>query len=434
MIGTPEYIAPEVILRQGYGKPVDWWSMGIVLYEFLVGCVPFFGETPEELFAHTIYDDIEWPDENDWPVQAEAKAIITALLQQNPRDRLGTGGAQEVKEHPYFDSLDWTSLLRQKAEFVPQLDHDEDTSYFDSRTDRYNHDMGEDTDDTDDSPLFGSFASCSPQYRRQARLSEERRSKLEEELDAQLAGLTLTSDDRPRPLPQPLEDRTLAKSSADDRVRPPTTPESSQTESDDVSPQVQRKRRLHSREALPRFSISMEEARAAGDLLAAPEVTNRELSPVDERMGSLHVAPRAPSLNLSILGKGRARGVIKSASASGLSLVIPADLLDDTPPTMQSPGGSSSCSSRDTSPCREFLPLISALKRPVLVKRGPRGFGFTVHTIRVYYGDTDFYTMHHLIMAVDEDSPAFHAGLRPGDLITHVNGEPVQGLYHTQVM
>ena len=58
-----------MILRQGYGKPVDWWSMGIILYEFLIGCVPFFGETPEELFAHTVHDEIEWPEEEDWPVQ-----------------------------------------------------------------------------------------------------------------------------------------------------------------------------------------------------------------------------------------------------------------------------------------------------------------------------------------------------------------------------
>merc|ERR1719491_2026988 len=76
VFGTPEYIAPEVILRQGYGKPVDWWSMGVILYEFLIGCVPFFGETPEE---------------EDWPVQDEAKRVIGGLLQQNPLDRLGTG-------------------------------------------------------------------------------------------------------------------------------------------------------------------------------------------------------------------------------------------------------------------------------------------------------------------------------------------------------
>ena len=54
VFGTPNYIAPEVILRQAYGKPVDWWAMGIILYEFLVGDTPFYGDTPDELFNHTL--------------------------------------------------------------------------------------------------------------------------------------------------------------------------------------------------------------------------------------------------------------------------------------------------------------------------------------------------------------------------------------------
>lgn len=81
-------------------------------------------------------------------------------------------------------------------------------------------------------------------------------------------------------------------------------------------------------------------------------------------------------------------------------------------------GSSSTDASRDTSPCRELSPLVTNLKPPIIIRREPRGIGFTVHTIRVYYGDTDFYTMHHLVMAVDEKSPAFEAGLRPADLIT----------------
>lgn len=63
----------------------------------------------------------------------EAKDLINGLLQHNPLERLGSGGAQEVKEHTFFENLDWNGLLRQKAEFVPNLENEEDTSYFDSR-------------------------------------------------------------------------------------------------------------------------------------------------------------------------------------------------------------------------------------------------------------------------------------------------------------
>ncbi|XP_043086413.1 microtubule-associated serine/threonine-protein kinase 1-like [Puntigrus tetrazona] len=163
--GTPEYIAPEVILRQGYGKPVDWWAMGIILYEFLVGCVPFFGDTPEELFGQVITDDIEWPV-GDEALPGEAQSLISDLLQTNPLVRLGTGGAFEVKQHSFFSGLDWNGLLRQKAEFIPHLESEEDTSYFDTRSERYRHINSYDEDDTnDDEPVeIRQFSSCSPRF------------------------------------------------------------------------------------------------------------------------------------------------------------------------------------------------------------------------------------------------------------------------------
>ena len=176
VFGTPYYIAPEVILRQGYGKPVDYWSMGIILYEFLVGCVPFISDTPEGLFDHVIHDNIEWPSDDDWPLPHEAKDLITQLLQRNPKERLGTGGSMEVKTHPFLRDVCWEDLLRQKAGFVPQLENEEDTSYFDARQDRAKtsdsesdcegEEDGQNCKSDDGSSIFSSFSSCSPRYNR----------------------------------------------------------------------------------------------------------------------------------------------------------------------------------------------------------------------------------------------------------------------------
>uniref|UniRef100_A0A914CC86 non-specific serine/threonine protein kinase n=1 Tax=Acrobeloides nanus TaxID=290746 RepID=A0A914CC86_9BILA len=162
LCGTPEYIAPEVILRQGYGKPVDWWALGIILYEFLIGIVAFMGDSPEELFANIINEEVDYPT-GDEALPPEAENLIRLLLEKNPVDRLGTiDGAAEVQAHAFFATLDFDSLLRQKAEFVPQLENEEDTSYFDSRVDRYNHDA--DSGDDENIPMFWSFSTASPRH------------------------------------------------------------------------------------------------------------------------------------------------------------------------------------------------------------------------------------------------------------------------------
>lgn len=113
------------------------------------------GETPEELFSNIINEEVEYP-KGDEALDPSAESLIRLLLEKNPVDRLGTlGGAAEVAAHSFFFQLDFNSLLRQKAEFVPQLENEEDTSYFDSREDRYNHDAESGEEET--VPMFWSF-------------------------------------------------------------------------------------------------------------------------------------------------------------------------------------------------------------------------------------------------------------------------------------
>ncbi|XP_073405552.1 microtubule-associated serine/threonine-protein kinase 3-like isoform X2 [Dendrobates tinctorius] len=124
--GTLYYIAPEVILKKGYGKPVDWWSMGIILYEFLVGCVPFDEDTLNKLYKNV--GDLIWDCDSAPP--PDAQDLITMLLRTNPVHRLGTGGACEIKDHPFLSDLDFENLLSQKPEYIPPPVPDVDTSLF----------------------------------------------------------------------------------------------------------------------------------------------------------------------------------------------------------------------------------------------------------------------------------------------------------------
>ncbi|XP_076026404.1 microtubule-associated serine/threonine-protein kinase 1 [Genypterus blacodes] len=501
--GTPEYIAPEVILRQGYGKPVDWWAMGIILYEFLVGCVPFFGDTPEELFGQVITDDIVWP-EGDEALPADSQALISALLQTNPLLRLGTGGAFEVKQHSFFTELDWNSLLRQKAEFIPHLESEEDTSYFDTRSDRYHHINAYDEDDTnDDEPVeIRQFSSCSPRFSK-VYSSMEHLSQLEQK--------ATTSVSR-REHKGPREDKVTKRESLGSlsmrdkswRTGSPEMKRLSCSESlymeGDSSPPLGARRRFSALMDTHRFAsplegepdflsrqvpiktrgTSLDGANVPTPSLLEQRASLRELNGGDKpsRQGetpgvittaaTLAPGPAAPARDVAtplydplgpratndlvlrrarhqqLSGDGEKRNsragnkVIKSASATALSVIIPSVEQHSGYSPLASPMSprsfSSNPSSRDSSPSRDFCPAVSVLRSPITIHRSGKKYGFTLRAIRVYIGDSDIYSVHHIVWHVEDGGPAQEASLCAGDLITHVNGESVHGLVHTEVV
>ncbi|KAA8585624.1 hypothetical protein FQN60_004318, partial [Etheostoma spectabile] len=95
---------------------------------------------------------------------------------------------------------------------------------------------------------------------------------------------------------------------------------------------------------------------------------------------------------------------------------------------------SSNPSSRDSSPSRDYSPMVNVLHSPITIHRSGKKYGFTLRAIRVYMGDSDVYSVHHIVWHVEDGGPAQEAGLSAGDLITHVNGESVHGLVHTEVV
>ncbi|KAF3858464.1 hypothetical protein F7725_011665 [Dissostichus mawsoni] len=407
--GTPEYIAPEVILRQGYGKPVDWWAMGIILYEFLVGCVPFFGETPEQLFGQVV-----------------------------------NGGTTEVKMHMFFHGLDWNGLLRQKAEFIPQLETEDDTSYFDTRSERYCHLDSDDDDETNDdesslelrqfssvahrfSKVYSSTEHLSTSTPSNQSLSSSERSQSEEKEERWegRGGLSpcdgnkhLASGDRRADGPRgSLRPRASSSSSQSERSASPLVMNSTQ-----------------SLDIMPRFAISAEEEDGLVSNLQRIRLRSNSTGtrPSFRRGASRRIAHQleTPEKPRSPAGK-----VPKSASVSGLSLIITPDDSAGPPTSPKSSLSlSSNPSSRDSSPSRDLSVNVSCLRPPVVIHSSGKRFGFALRAIRVYMGDSDVYTVHHMVWCVEEGSPAHEAGLRAGDLITHVNGESVQGLVHTEVV
>lgn len=131
-VGTPDYLAPESILGLGQDASVDWWALGVITYEFLYGVPPFHAATPQEVFENILARNIDW-HEDEIDVSPEARDFMERLMCTKVEDRLGSGGAVEVKAHPWLADVDWTSLHSSETNFVPKPASAEDTFYFDDR-------------------------------------------------------------------------------------------------------------------------------------------------------------------------------------------------------------------------------------------------------------------------------------------------------------
>ncbi|TIA91668.1 hypothetical protein E3P81_01888 [Wallemia ichthyophaga] len=128
-VGTPDYIAPEIFLQQGYNHSCDWWSLGAIMFECLVGYPPFCAESAHETYRKIINyrEHLYFPD--DVQLSFEAEDLVRRLMCA-PEYRLGRNNAAEIKQHPFFDGVDWSCIRQIDAPFVPHLRSITDTSYF----------------------------------------------------------------------------------------------------------------------------------------------------------------------------------------------------------------------------------------------------------------------------------------------------------------
>ena len=130
-VGTAYYVAPEVLNKKGYDKEIDWWSVGIIFFEMLVGYAPFCSKETSEV----CYKVLNWKKylkiPNKIKISNEAQDLIFKMI-NNSNNRLGKNGAEEIKKHPFFNGIDWDNIRNTKPPFIPFLKNEYDTSYFEN--------------------------------------------------------------------------------------------------------------------------------------------------------------------------------------------------------------------------------------------------------------------------------------------------------------
>lgn len=131
LCGTPDYLAPEVVQSLGYGKAVDWYAVGILTYEMLLGSPPFYNDSHRILYDNIVHKRAYFPSGFDWVAQD----LIERLLEKDPNKRLGSqaDGAAQIKLHPWFREINWEALEagQVRPPFRPKVASDGDTTNFD---------------------------------------------------------------------------------------------------------------------------------------------------------------------------------------------------------------------------------------------------------------------------------------------------------------
>ncbi|KAK7798990.1 hypothetical protein U0070_000377, partial [Myodes glareolus] len=131
LCGTPEYLAPEIILSKGYNKAVDWWALGVLIYEMAAGYPPFFADQPIQIYEKIVSGKVRFPSH----FSSDLKDLLRNLLQVDLTKRFGNlkNGVNDIKNHKWFATTDWIAIYQRKVEapFIPKFKGPGDTSNFD---------------------------------------------------------------------------------------------------------------------------------------------------------------------------------------------------------------------------------------------------------------------------------------------------------------